>query len=53
METNYILEEMKYQAESIVMECDQKLNWWYFSEEYIQEKLDKVNALFNDYKNTK
>lgn len=47
---NHILEEMKYQATSIFQECEQKLAWWYFYIEYIEEKLEKVNNLFNNYK---
>lgn len=51
MNTESILIELKNQATSIVMECNQKLNWWFFSKEYIQEKLDKIKNLFEDYKN--
>jgi hypothetical protein len=50
MENEHIYEEMLYQATSIVKECEQKLNWWYFSHDYIEEKLSKINSLFSDLK---
>lgn len=52
MTNEHLYTELKYQATSIQMECEQKLNWWYFSIEYIQEKLDRLNSIFKEIKAT-
>ena len=49
-ENKYLVEELKYQATGIVVECEQLLNGWFFSEEYIDEKISKINALYNNIK---
>jgi hypothetical protein len=49
-DNNSTYEEMLYQATLIVKECEQKLNGWYFSKEYIEEKLSTLNNLFSNLK---
>jgi len=48
MKNKHLYEELKYQATSLVLECEQKLNWEYFSSAYAQEKIDKIVTLLKE-----
>jgi len=44
----HLYDELKYQATSILCECNQVLDWGYFCPSYVQEKINTCQSLLNE-----